>query len=251
MDVRSAVAVWRAHPYLPLLTTALWIAESVRLWPVVVVALLVRAGWPGVERIWYLRAFDGATVEPGEVVRFWRAFFWRFVRLGLVVATPWVVVFAVLRPHATTQRLLAMLAVFSIIVDFGLTFVTPALTFSTRRVTVALRLGLRTIRQEWPRCALYVLAPPLALETLLGLGWIVPRGSVASYALSGIAVVAGLAFKGATAAFFLRRYPSGRDGAAWQDALVAMPEPHLLPPPPSPIVRRPPKGVRRRRPNAS
>ena len=48
--------------------------------------------------------------------------------------------------------------------DVALTFVTPALAFRTRRVGEAVSLGLRMIRSDWPSCAAYVLAPPLALE---------------------------------------------------------------------------------------
>ena len=69
------------------------------------------------------------------------------------------------------------------------------------------------IRQTWPRCGLYVLCPPLALNFV---NTIYPMHltSVRLSVTAGLSVV-GLLAKGATAAFYLRERPTyGPDGAA-------------------------------------
>lgn len=45
----------------------------------------------------------------------------------------------------------------AIIVDIALTFVTPALAFSTDSTCQAIRIGLRTLRESWALDATYVL----------------------------------------------------------------------------------------------
>jgi hypothetical protein len=186
--------------------------------------------WPGVERIWYLRALNAGTIAV----------------LGLIMFVPLLILISALRSSVTTspQRVF-VLTVFIVGVDFALTFVTPALSFTTRKVRDGLKLGLRMIRMEWPRCALYVLAPPLAIQAIVGLRWIASLGVVGSYAISGVAAALGLAFKGATAAFFLRRYPCGDNGAAWEER-------HASPAPlePTPVVSgQPQEHAQGRHPN--
>lgn len=233
-DLRSAADAWRRHPFLLLVHIALWAAFATRFWPLTVLAMPVEVGWPGVERVWYLRAFNAGTIAPGELARLWRAFFWRFAVLGLVVLAPLVALMSALGSVITTssQRVLVLI-VFFIAMDFVLTFVTPALSFTTRRVRDALKLGLRMIRSEWPRCALYVLAPPLAIQAIFGLRRVASLGVVGSLVVSAVATVLGSASRGATAAFFLRRYPCGVDGAARLErhASLASPEPM-----PAPVV---------------
>src|SRR6266436_2100774 len=50
--------------------------------------------------------------------------------------------------------------------DFALTFVTPALAYTTRSAARGRGIGFAMIRQTWPRCAFYVLCPPLAVNIL-------------------------------------------------------------------------------------
>ncbi len=109
--------------------------------------------------------------------------------------------------------------VFFVAMDFALTFVTPALAYTTRSALRALGMGLVMIRQAWPRCALYVLCPPLALNLL---HLVYPVGSVTvGLAISSVLVVVSLLAKGAIAAFYLRERGSySDDGAAyitWED----------------------------------
>ena len=69
------------------------------------------------------------------------------------------------------------------------------------------------IRQTWPRCGLYVLCPPLALNFVNAI-YPVHLTSVRLVVTAGLTVI-GLLAKGATAAFYLRERPTyGPDGAA-------------------------------------
>jgi hypothetical protein len=195
-----------------------------------------------------LRALNGRSITPRESVRLWRAFFWRFVLLGLVVAVPLVIYIAVVRPDPTPPRFLITISLFSVVVDLALTFVTQALAFTTRRVREALRIGLWMIRSEWPKCVLYVLAPPLALQVVLGLRLAASSHAVGFRAISGVGIVLGLAFKGATALFYLRRHPSRDDGSAWKEEQLSLAPPVPMPPPPNSSKGSKPL-VRGRRPN--
>jgi hypothetical protein len=105
-------------------------------------------------------------------------------------------------------------AVLFIAMDFALTFVTPALAYTTRSAVRALDIGVAMIRQEWPRSALYVLCPPLALNLL---SYIFPVGGLGlQLVLTSILVLMGLLAKGAIAAFYIRQRGSySDDGAAY------------------------------------
>ena len=184
--------------------------------PIPWVIAVAHVGWPGVQRVWYLRAFRGRSVSPTGSVRVWRAFFWRFAALGLVAAVPFVVIIGVVRPNVDAPPSWFAIAAISVLVDFLLTFVTPALSFSTRRIREALRIGVKMIVEEWPACAVYVVAPPLALEAVFGFHVVASLDVTSSRALSAITVLMGLVFKGATAAFYLRRHPCGDEGSAWE-----------------------------------
>ncbi len=98
--------------------------------------------------------------------------------------------------------------------DVLLTFVTPALAYSTDRPAKAIALGWRLLRQDWPQCAWYALTPPLALILITRA---LPRSSLAVVpaAIFGtLAWMLNLWFKGATAAYYLRGHDVGDDGAA-------------------------------------
>ncbi len=70
------------------------------------------------------------------------------------------------------------------------------------------------IRQTWPRSALYVLCPPLALSVM---NYIFPSGGVVfHFILTAVLTLVGLVAKGAIAAFYLRERGSySEDGAAY------------------------------------
>jgi hypothetical protein len=171
-------------------------------------------GWDGVERMFFLRRREGRVVTLSDLLASTPTFIGRFVRLGclVVLATSPLQLGAI----CLAQRLdagnapLSPLAVMKIgsaaqflVIDLALTFVTSALVFTTPSVWRALRIGLRMIRQTWPRSLLYVLCPPLALNafnTIYSNNVSVVRWVVTTAVLTLLALMA----KGATAAFYLR-----------------------------------------------
>lgn len=228
-DLRTALAVWRRSPWMPVAGVLLALVESLPymfvhsdglVFVITMPTLIVASAWPGVERLWYLRAFRGDRLRIRETRRLVGAYFWRYAVLGLVVFVPVVIVFVVmLAVDPTAGRIGIVVMVLAL--DVVLTFVTPALAYTTRRVRVALRVGLGMIADEWPRCLWYVVAPPLAVTALSQVN--AGRESAAWLALSVTIPLLGLLCKGAIAAFFLRRWPTGPDGAAFIDADVPLP----------------------------
>jgi hypothetical protein len=165
-------------------------------------------GYPGTERIWYQRAFVGQAMTPREIWRsLWR-FFWPFLRLAILVG---LLAFMVSLPVQLTfpnnkTALVVELTLFFLLTDVALTFVVPALTFSTRKVREAGRIGLVMSRDEWPGSAWYALAPPLAVLVLVRAPlWFGRFGSIGRFVTAVAATLLSLAFKGAVARFFLSR----------------------------------------------
>jgi hypothetical protein len=201
-------------------------------------------GWVGTERIWYLRLFGGKTLNRSEAWTFTWKFFARYLRLGLLFALIYgpvmIYVFVVAfqkalkdpqtlgRPEALATRVGApflLASLLTVVLDFVLTFVTPALAFTTAKVSQALGVGLRTIVAQWSRSLLYVVVPPLAIFMAARLS---PAGFVNPWlraALIPLTSVFNLWFKGATAAFYLRRHPGvGDDGAVYLTAASTPPD---------------------------
>ena len=174
-------------------------------------------GWSGAERIFFLRHLEKKSVTVGELLGYCLSFFGRFFKLGVLLGSAalglilFMIVSRRIEPHSLRFKLGS--AIFMAAVDFVLTFVPSALAFTTRSVRRSLRIGLQMIGRTWPRCGLYVLCPPLALNFvntiypthLTGVRLVVTAGLTAL----------GLLAKGATAAFYLRERPTyGPDGAA-------------------------------------
>ena len=207
---------------LPIITRATLAggAESSAPWFLIIyfVGMLCSLGWMGAERIFFLRRLQKQPITTGELLEFVLWFFGRFFRLGLLcglalflVVWPLTVYSAPTRSHTVGVRL--GLAIFAAAVDFAFTFVPSALVFTTRSARRALRIGFQMIRQTWPRCGLYVLCPPLALNFVNAI-YPVHFTSVRLAVTAGLTLI-GLVAKGATAAFYLRQRPTcGPDGAA-------------------------------------
>ena len=241
-DLAHALRVWRSHPRLPLLALAIeggpYIVTAVTYWLigypacnsigedgcgpllavmpwVTFVFTLVFLGWYGTERIWYLRAFRGQQLDRSEFWPLTSAFRGRFFVLGVLAAVTMVpALFLGLAIGGNTGGVVFIAWMFA--VDAALTFVTPALSFSTGRVFEAIRIGFKLARQAWPASALYIFIPPLAL-----------RAAAASFASQRSAVVFALVadtlavllllwFRGATARFYLRFIETGENGAAFR-----------------------------------
>jgi hypothetical protein len=231
-DLRKAIGVWVASPTVPLITLALstlpvTVWATLR-WPNVLLfylpVALVTAGFYGTQRIWYLRRFRGNDLASGELLSLTWSFSGRFITLGLMVAFPWFLLGIVetltidLTSAGAWWRTISLITyvVYFLAIDFLLTFATPMLAFKTRSASQALDLGIRMIRQTWPRAALYVLVPPLALQLLIYRPLGLFRLSWLAIAIeAAVAALINLLFKGAVAAFYLREVPAiGDDGAA-------------------------------------
>lgn len=230
-DVTFAGRALLSQPQMILVPIVLWTAPvalarlglmrvgSGGYWFLQILVMLLWFGWCGAERIFFLRRLQQTPVTIGELFGFVPSFMGRFLRLALLMATPFTLAGAVacvveapdLFTHLSTIRLVAALVM--AVGDFALTFVTPALAFTTRSVWQAVGIGFRMIRQTWPRSALYVLCPPLAVNFV---NVIFPMHQLGlRLSVAGFATLLGLVAKGATAAFYLREKPiSGPDGAA-------------------------------------
>ena len=227
-DLRTSVRAWSVAPLLPVISVALLLVHRLpgALSWLGLPALLFQVGWFGAERIWYLRIYRGQPISAGELLRFTQSFFWRFLRLGLLACVvslpiPWLVFMVVffMELGDRSQELISLQPVFvsmpimALLIGIALTFVTQALAFSTTRVREALGLGLRMLREHWPRSAGYALIPPLALVLMPRLPYPLSPTLITQTSVLVAAILLNLSFKGATAAFYLRRVEVGNNGA--------------------------------------
>jgi len=187
---------------------------------------LFRLGWYGAERIFFQRQLEGRPVALPHLFRLVKPFVGRFLVLGVLCLTVIVAFFFALArvlgiampDHLTDANtpmpVKLIIAHLALGADFSLTFVTPALAYTTRSAVRSVRIGLTMIGQTWPRSALYVLCPPLALNLL---NYIFPVGGlVLQLTITFGVTLVGLLAKGAIAAFYLRERGSySEDGAAY------------------------------------
>ena len=240
-DVRSALRVLIDRPLLPLITVFLWGVPV--LFPPALGFLafgiqIFALGYPCTERLWLLRGMRGESFTLEQAFQRNWSYFGRIIRLGLLLGGPAAaLIVAALLIFRDVLAFLVALALVGLVGDFALTFVMPALAFTTRSVRDALALGVRMIRSEWPKAALYVLIPPFAILLIAQLvptvatfrhvrdsfdaikaGRRPPSISesirVVSAGLSTLAALIGLLFKGATAAFYARRLDVPEFGAS-------------------------------------
>ncbi len=193
------------------------------------VVLFFQLGWYGAERVFFQRHFTGKPVTVRHLLRLVRPFMGRFFAAGLpfgiVLSAFCVFIFSVHRPVKGLPLpgwFYLGAGLLGVAMDFALTFVTPALAYTTRSAVRALGLGFGMIRQTWPRCTLYVLCPPLALNLM---HMVYPVSNVpVNLVISSVLVFVSLLAKGAIAAFYLReRGTHSEDGAAY---ITAQDEPH-------------------------
>ena len=178
-------------------------------------ASLFLAGFYGTQRLWFLRARRGEHMDRSVVWRISWAYFGRFFTLGLISSVffaPAVVATIIWYSHhhgghlPWTYSILAYVAVFFI--DVFATFVVPALTFSTRRVWVAIPAGIRMLARTWPQSAWYAIAPPITV-LVIGADFIRRSAGIASAAVVTVIVgpIVGLLAKSATALYYVRLVP--------------------------------------------
>lgn len=208
-DLQASLLAWWRDPLLPLVSLVVLVGFNlVPLgglggWFGIILGLL-GLGWQGTERLWYRRVFDGTGVSVAEL---WSAT-WRYFPRFLLVS---LLVVLLILPIGLGAQLVGM-ARSSVLLSFAvvaavaavlLTFVLPALTFTTRRVRDGVRMGLRILKEDWRRCRWYALFPA-------GAGFAAARLSVLESAVPGVvwtalATVVIVMFDGAVVRYYLRR----------------------------------------------
>lgn len=228
-DLARAWRVWRRHPGLPLGSAAVAAAVALSAAPgpaggLGTLVALLTVGWVGTERLWYLRAWHADGLRAGALAPATLRYLGRFLLLGLGAGVAYVLlalpaIVAVVRravqaaqdaaASGSTVETDGLVPLWStawlvgavLVLDVLGTFITPALVYSTWRVSVAVPLGLRLLRLTWPHAALYVVVPPLALVVLNTVGG---TGGWLGAGLVVVAALANLLVKGAVAAYYLR-----------------------------------------------
>jgi len=225
-DLRWSVRAWARAPWFVVLAVVLQgglVALAGKVIALVLPLELFLAGFVGTERIFYLRAYRGERLYWREVLPMTWRFLGRFVVLGLIVSIPagvlYVIVDIATRPALHHHFGLTIwsritLLVFGMVLDVLLTFVVPALAFSTRSAGEALRLGVGMLKGAWPASAWYAFAPGL---TVAAVALALPRSVIGYWPAVAVAMAGGalgLAFKGAAVPFYLQRtYGVGLNGA--------------------------------------
>jgi hypothetical protein len=233
-DLASAARALVGQPAVPLVSIAAMLVPTavptsgqhsgVVSWVIALGSLalsFVLLGWYGAQRVFFQRHREGKPVTLRHLLRLVIPFAGRFIALGflcgivvavLMFAAAFAFGWSELQAGETPAWLPVTFGVVFVGMDFALTFVTPALAYTTHSAVRALGIGFGMIRQTWPRCALYVLCPPLALSIM---SWVFPVSIlVAQLALTAVLVVVSLLAKGAIAAFYLRERGSYSDNGA-------------------------------------
>jgi hypothetical protein len=193
------------NPVHALIPTLFWLA-----------ILPIYLGWFGAERLFFLRRLEGNEVSLSGLLSSSRSYVGRFLKLGFWVGLAIMPIWTLLVPlliHFSPGMekelvvLVTRLASITLIVavDVVLTFVPAALVFTTTSVRQALGIGWGLVRETWPRSALYVICPPLALNMVNAI-YAGHFRAVQFVTMPALALLALLA-KGATAAFYLRERP--------------------------------------------
>jgi hypothetical protein len=247
-DLRSTVHLWRVQPLVPIVAVLILggagLFQSLAIWvnhlpaacfsrlnhvpacrhnaglaaaeAVEDVLIIVTVGWICVTRIWYLRLQRGRTLRLRESITLGGRFFGRVVRLGFLDVGLWLLLmlpFAVVLRHHRGIVAVVLFA-YLVVTDICLTFIVPALAFTTGEARQAIVLGLRMLRSAWPRSAPYALAPGVVL---IAMAKLLPYSHIGVGGAAVLAVATSLlhsAFVGATTQFYLRRVDVPDDGAA-------------------------------------
>jgi hypothetical protein len=229
-DLRASARAWKTAPGLVVTTGSLLVVEYAlgaasvsSAWffvPIIAVNILA-AGFSGTQRIWYLRAFNNERLRASELSPLTTAFLGRFIRLGIVTSLAGIPITTAFTIAAGHTGLVIGSVIWWLVIDFALTFVTPALAFTTHSVRGAFAIGRRMIVDTWPTSRWYVFTPGLAVAALV---WTRPLAIIGAWGAAGIGIGGGMLalwFKGAIAAYYLRRYPeTNPDGAVYDDVAL-------------------------------
>lgn len=227
-DLNLAVKAWRTAPFLPLFScviallqaglVSLDVSDSPPLallgWLASLALGFFWLGSLGTERLWYLKAFReepfglrlALLVSLRFVGRFFRlglAMLWRFAILWLLI----VVLFIFARRGGGSLPLWYYAVTFLLGLPMSaiLTFAAPALVYTTRSASEAIRAGFDLVRTAWPDTVPYILLPPLAL-VIFARSNLQQYGAPTLLAATVVYTLLNLVFKGAAALFFLRRF---------------------------------------------
>lgn len=246
-DVGRVLRAWRTAPLLPAVTVGVGVLQLLAAVEQPAVALvsallaLLLLGWPCAERVWLLRLWTGRQMTLGQAWRGTMRCFGRMFVLGLVsllgaalLLLPLGIALtlrvqvdpdgALTLPGGEPPWVAPYVMAVTLVGYCLLTFVTPALAYSSRRVRDALRIGVRLLRVSLPQTAAYVLLPALVAAGGTALTY---RGLDAAAVVATVLSAALLALgRGATAAYYVRTVPgAGPDGAVQID-----PTPGYYPP---------------------
>lgn len=151
--------------------------------------LVFMAGFMGTQRVWYLRAFESRPFPAAEIWdRSWR-YAPRFILLAVISSLPSLPLLAFGLVSEWAEW--AAFVVAWILVDVWITFASPALVYTTRRVGLAFDIGWWFLRRRWASIGWHAVAPPLVvilgartLPSLDKVGWPVAVVSVAGWMLN-------------------------------------------------------------------
>ena len=222
-DLAQSAAALSAQPLLVVITVGLVLAPvllSGRLEILAVPLALFQVGFWATQRIWFLRAFRGKPFGTDEIWPLSLVFFGRMLVLGIATACaasllvlPVVLTSPLPQPgEPLPASFVFMGVVIALLVDVALTFVVPALSYSTRSVREAFEIGFKMIVDTWPKSALYVLTPGIAATLPAGL--LGSSSVIGRIALAIIGAMLALWFKGAIAAYYLRLRPDTPDNGS-------------------------------------
>lgn len=219
-DLRWSFRAWIRRPQFVILVAILLLLLRLALLvsPIIYwIGYLALLGFSATERVYYLRLFQDRPFSIREVPTLTGQYFARFLRLLLIVAAVFVALFLVVvlvevgvhqRTTGTGSSLPLRVYLSTLFIvflaDVALTFVSPALVFTTSSAWEALRFGLRLLRTTWPNSVWYVLTPGL---TLYALAAIFPKTEIGAGVGTVVSVVGGLlafGFKGAVVPYYLR-----------------------------------------------
>jgi membrane-anchored glycerophosphoryl diester phosphodiesterase (GDPDase) len=242
-DLAQSFKALRSDVRLPLLTLALVViqyipsafpldAQQIVSWIVIPVSIFY-LGYVGTERIWLARLFHGETLNFRGIWS-WSWHLWpRFFALWLLMMLfflPLLIPIVIesfqvatelaeevrrtgetfeqdpeeLARRFLTPTLLVLAIAMGLLMDFALTFATPALAMSRLGPGQALKENLRIIRKQFPTSLFYVLIPPLAALITIRFLPVTALGTPLYIGLASVGALLILWFKGATLAFYLR-----------------------------------------------
>lgn len=190
--------------------------------------LIIWCGWVGVERIFFLQRFRGEKLRlsrsPALVLRFIPRYLLLFVMLSVplvvLLSTQFITSSSFAAPILFLGPWLSLVLLVPALIVL-MTFVTPALAYSTKSTFRGLALGVRFLRDRWGQCKLYALFPILIwLVVILLSAGARSFGLLTQLGAGVVSVYLILLLKGATARFYIAeiKHDITSEGAAFVGA---------------------------------